>query len=265
MQVVKAYPDGLFSWVDLATTDTEGAKAFYSGLFGWEVEDRPISEGQFYTMFSIDGHSVAGMGTMQPEMQAQGMPPVWSSYVKHSDVDAIAVKAEAAGATIVMPPMDVMEEGRMMVFMDPTGAAVGVWQPKNHIGAAVVNQPNSLVWNELYTRDRDSSVSFYESVFGWEHASDENGYVMFKADGRIQAGLMAMDESYGDMPPNWTVYFLVEDINESVAKVKELGGNVLVPPSPAGEMGHFSVVQDPQGGSFTIMQFNGPVDPPPGH
>ncbi len=264
MQVVKKYPDGLFSWVDLTTPDPEGAKAFYTGLFGWGTEDKPTGMG-VYTIFNIDGHTVAGMGEMPPDMQGQGIPPFWSSYVNHSDVDTIAAKAKAAGATLMMEPMDVMEEGRMVVFQDPTGASLGVWQPKAHIGAEIVNQPNALVWNELYTRDRESSISFYESVFGWEHAVDENGYVMYKADGRIQAGMMAMDESFGDMPPNWTVYFLVEDINASVAKVKGLGGNVLVPPSPAGEMGHFSVVQDPQGGSFTIMQFNGPVDPPPGH
>ena len=265
MQVVKEYPDGLFSWVDLATTDVESAKAFYGGLFGWSAEDIPLPGSGFYTTFKIDGHRVAGMSAISPEMQAQGMPTVWSSYVNHSDADSVVAKAEAAGAMHIMPPMDIMEEGRMAFFHDPSGAAIGVWQPQNHTGAEIVNQPNSLVWNELYTRDRDESIAFYESVFGWTHDTDESGYVMFKADGRIQAGMMVMDESFNDMPPNWSVYFLVEDVNAYVAKVKELGGNVLMPPTPAGGMGHFSVVQDPQGGTFTIMEFSGPIDPPPGY
>ena len=265
MQVVKKYPDNLFSWVDLATTDPDGAKAFYGGLFGWGAEDKPTDMGAPYTIFSIDGHSVAGMSAISPEMQAQGMPPVWSSYVNHNDVDSVVAKAEAAGAQHVMQPFDVMEEGRMAFFHDPSGAPIGVWQPKAHIGAEIVNQPNSLVWNELQTRERDGTIAFYESVFGWTHETDENGYVMFRADGRLHAGMIIMDENFGDIPPNWTIYFLVEDVNAYVAKAKELGGNILVPPTPAGGMGHFSVVQDPQGGAFTIMEFTGPIDPPPGY
>jgi predicted enzyme related to lactoylglutathione lyase len=67
------------------------------------------------------------------------------------------------------------------------------------------------------------------------------------------------------VPNNWSVYFMVEDVDAAVAKVGKLGGNVLVPPVDAGEMGRFSVVQDPQGGAFTVMQFSGPVDAPPGY
>lgn len=265
MKVVKSYPDGVFCWIDLMTTDVAGAKAFYGGLFGWEFDDRPIVSGGFYTMAMIDGKNVAGMGEMQPEMQAQGMPPVWSSYVKHSDVDAVAAKVTAAGGTLMFPPMDVMEEGRMTTFQDPAGAVVGVWQPKNHIGAELVNMPNTLVWNELQTRDVAGAKSFFSAVLGWTYDSDPSGYVMCKAGDRIQAGIMQLDESWGEVPNNWSVYFMVEDLTASVAKVKELGGNILVPPTAAGEMGKFSVVQDPQGGAFTIMQFSGPVDPPPGY
>ncbi|MCP4358165.1 MAG: VOC family protein [Chloroflexi bacterium] len=265
MQVVKEYPDGLFNWVDLATTDMAGAKAFYSGLFGWEAEDLPTDVGAPYTMFKIEGHNVAGMSAMPPEMQAQGIPPIWSSYIKHNNADEIAAKAETAGATIMMPPMDVMDAGRMMFAQDPTGAMFGVWQPNNHIGAQLVNQPNTLVWNELNTRDAETSKAFYETVFGWTTESDPNGYGMFQNNGRTQAGLLTMDESFGDMPTTWMVYFFVEDVNAASAKVKELGGNIVVPATPAGELGHFSVVQDPQGGTFTIMQFSGPIDPPPGY
>ncbi len=265
MQVVKEYPDGLFNWVDLATTDTEGAKAFYAGLFGWQAEDLPTDVGVPYTMFKIDGYNVVGMSAMPPDMQKQGVPPMWSSYVKHSDVDAITAKAEAAGATIVMPPMDVMDAGRMMFAQDPTGATFGVWQPKNHIGAKLVNQANTLVWNELHTRDSKAAQAFYEAVFDWTVSRDPSGYGMFANNGRTQAGMLTMDESFGEMPPNWGVYFLVEDVNAMSAKVKELGGNILVPVTAAGEVGNFSVVQDPQGGTFTIMEFSGPVDAPPGY
>ncbi|GAB4164394.1 MAG: VOC family protein [Candidatus Promineifilaceae bacterium] len=262
MHVVTSYPDGVFNWVDLSTPDTAGAAAFYTALFGWEHEDIPISMGGFYTMLRMDGKNVAGLGSMSPGME--GVPAFWASYVKHSDADAIAARISEGGGTVMMPPMDVMEEGRMLIAQDPTGAMFGVWQPRNHIGAQLVNMPNTLIWNELQTRDAAAAEAFYAHVFGWTAARDDSGYVVFAADGRRQAGMMQMDDSWGPVPPNWAVYFMVDDLEGKVAKAQELGGNVLVPPTSAGEMGRFAVLQDPQGGVFTVMAFSGPVDPPPG-
>lgn len=264
MKIVKEYPNGLFSWVDLMTTDIAGAKSFYHALFGWEAADQPVDENGGYVIFTLDGYTVAGGAQMSPEMQASGMPPVWSSYVNHDDADGIAEKVKAAGGSIMMEPIDVMDAGRMFFATDPGGASFGVWQPKDHIGAQVVNQPNSLVWNELHTRDPETCRSFYNAVFGWETKTDQ-GYTMLLADERIQAGMMQMDENWGEMPSVWAVYFLVEDVDAMTEKVKALGGNVIMPPTPAGDLGVFSIVQDPQGGTFNMMAFKGPVDAPPGH
>lgn len=265
MQIVQAYPDGLFNWVDLTTPDPAGAKAFYSALFGWEVDDVPTDGGPDYTMFRIGGYNVAGAGPMPPEMQEQGIPPFWSSYVKHDNVDAIAERITAAGGTLLMPPIDVMEEGRMVMAADPERAVFGVWQPRNHLGAQIVNAPNALVWNELQTNNPEAAQAFYGAVFGWTFETGEDGYIAVKQNGRFQAGMIAISPDWGDVPPNWGVYFMVDDVAAKTAQVQELGGNVLVPPQKAGEMGEFAVVQDPQGGVFTIMSFQGPVDPPPGY
>lgn len=265
MKIVTRYPDGVFSWIDLSTPDVEGAKMFYGSLFGWEFDDQPTDQGTLYTMCLIDGNTVAGMGPQQPEITEQGVPPLWTSYVKHDDAESIAAKISEAGGNLMMPPMDVMQEGRMLIATDPAGAAFGVWQPRNHIGAAIVNQPNSLVWNELQTRDLSAATSFYNQVFGWTAQEDENGYVLFATDGRGQAGGMLIEESWGPVPPNWTIYFLVEDVNAYAHKAKGLGGTVMVPPTAAGKMGRFSVLQDPHGGTFSIIQYNGPASPPPGH
>lgn len=264
MQIVTEYPNGLFSWVDLMTTDVEGARVFYAGLFGWEVVDIPLPMGGSYTKYQIDGNDVAGMGGMSPEMIEQGVPSFWTSYVKHDDVDSVFANVAAAGGTPMMPPMDVMDEGRMAMIQDPAGAVFGVWQPKNHIGAQVVNYPNTLIWNELQTGDVAGAREFYATLFGWTYGEDESGYIAVSNDGRVQAGMMAIGEDWGPMPPNWAAYFMVEDVEAGAARAQELGGTVIVPPTSAGEMGRFAVIQDPQGAAFTIMEFNGPVDPPPG-
>jgi hypothetical protein len=264
MYVMKEYPDGMFNWIDLTTTDVDGAKAFYGGLFGWSFDDRPTDMGTVYSMAQIRSFNVAGMGPMSPDMLAQGTPSFWSSYINHSDVDAVAKRVVENGGALMFPPMDVMEEGRMFMATDPAGAVFGVWQPKNHIGAQVVNSPNSLIWNELQTRDVEGAKAFYSAVFGWTHETDANGYVVFQLDGRTQAGMMRIDESWGDVPNNWTIYVMVEDCPAAADKVKELDGVIAVPPTKAGEMGTFAVLQDPQGAFLTIMQFDGPVDEPPG-
>jgi predicted enzyme related to lactoylglutathione lyase len=265
VQIVKRYPDGVFSWVDLGTSDTEGAKAFYRGLFGWSTADIPTDSGAVYTMCQIGGLDVAGLGPMDPETQAQGVPPFWTSYVKHDDADAVAAKAAKAGGVVMMPPFDVMDTGRMTLIQDPTGAIFGVWQPKEHIGAKLVNIPNTLTWNELQTHDIEGAKAFYAAVFGWTYTEDESGYVVCYVDGRHQAGMMQIQESWGEVPPNWSIYFLVDGIEAKVEKVQELGGNVLVPTTQAGEMGKFSVIQDPQGGIFSVIEYAGPADPPPGY
>lgn len=266
MQVVRSYPDGVFCWVELSTPDPDAAKAFYTGLFGWELEDRPIVSGGIYSMLQLDGKNVTALSSMPPDMQAQGLPAFWSSYVNHSNVDSVAENILAAGGTVLFPPMDVMEYGRMALGQDPTGTPFGVWQPAEHIGAELVNMPNTLIWNELQTRQPEAAKAFYEAVFGWGSATDENGYVTYDVDGRMQAGMITMDENWGpDTPTNWSVYFMVEDVAAKAALAQELGGTVLVPATQAGSMGIFAVIADPQGGIFNIMSFNDPVDPPPGY
>lgn len=267
MKVVKSFPDGIFGWVDLSTTDVAGAKAFYSALFGWDFVDPP-AEGPEYYMAQIEGYNVAGMGPLPPDMAAGGFPPAWFCYVKHSDIDAVIERATAAGGQVMMPAMDILDSGRLGMIQDPTGAVLGLWQPQNHTGAQLVNMPNALTWNELQTREGEAAKAFYHAVFGWTHSTDPTGYVVFAQDGRNQAGMIIMDDSWdANIPSNWSAYFGTEDVAAAVAKVEELGGRVLVPPTPAGSMGHFAVVSDPQGGVFTIIQYTaeGGYDPPPGY
>ncbi|MEM7736474.1 MAG: VOC family protein [Deinococcota bacterium] len=259
MKVVSSYPDGMFNWVDLSTPDMEGAKAFYTNLFGWDARDRTTNQDTIYTMFSLEGQTVAGMSPAQSEES----PAFWASYVKHSDVDAATQRATEAGGEVIMPPMDVMSEGRMAFIKDAAGAAFGVWQPKNHIGAALVNTPGALVWNELQTQNPTIASKFYEDVFGWQTTADDTGYMMIQNGERVQAAMIDMSTDHPDMPPHWAVYFMVADIKASTDKVEQLGGKVLAPNIDAGEMGAFSMAQDPQGGMFVIMEFKGEVDSPP--
>jgi len=246
------YTPGTFSWVDLTTTDQEAAKSFYAGLFGWEADDRPAGNGVVYSMQQIGGKSVAAISPQPQQQREMGLPPLWNSYITVDSADDAASKAGDLGATVHAPPFDVMDVGRMAVIADPQGAFFMVWEPKTTIGAELVNVPGALCWNELYTSDLDAAKDFYGGVFGWEWNQFEQSpdpYFVIMNQGRSNGGVRGLAEP--DMPPNWLVYFAVEDIDAGASKVKELGGEVMMGPMDIG-IAKIAVGRDAQGGYFAL-------------
>ncbi len=246
------YTAGTFCWADLTTTDQDAAKAFYRGLFGWEAEDMPVGEGVFYSMMRVDGKDVAAIAP-QPEQQREaGAPPLWNNYVSVQSADATVERAKELGANVHAPAFDVMEAGRMGVIQDPQGAYFMVWEPRNHFGAQLVNAPGALVWNELASSDLDASSAFYDSLFGWKTTPFEGSptpYLSIKNSGASNGGMREVDPP--GMPPHWMVYFGAQNIDESLAKVKELGGMVHAGPIDI-QMAKIAIVQDPQGAVFAL-------------
>jgi hypothetical protein len=250
---VERYENGVPSWVDLGSPDLAKAKQFYGTLFGWNTPEGPPEAGG-YSVADIGGKTVAGLG---PKMDPN-MPTVWMYYVNVDSVDDTVAKVNANGGTVLAPPMDVMEAGRMAIFADPVGAVIGLWQPNQHTGAQLVNEPGALCWNELITTDLEKSKTFYKAVFGWD-AEDQGppggppAYTEWKISGRSIGGMMLKNDMMpADMPPNWGVYFAVPDTDAAVEKIKELGGSVLLPPTDI-EPGRFSVVMDDQGAPFNVI------------
>src|SRR3712207_52110 len=209
---------GSFCWADLATTDPAGAKAFYGELFGWEAEDMPAGEAGTYTMLRLDGDDIGGLYEMDEGQRERGVPPYWFFYVSVDDADAIASRARELGGTVYGEAFDVLDAGRMAVIQDPTGAMLGAWQPRAHIGASRVNDPGCFTWNELQTRDPETAAHFYAGLFGWEtQPHEDNGklaYVSIRNAEFSNGGIMPMTEQHGDAPPFWLTYFTVRRSEE---------------------------------------------------
>ena len=245
-----SHAPGSFSWTDLSTTDPDGAKAFYTGLFGWDTEDTPIPEGGVYTMLLGDGKYVGALSAVQQE----GQPPAWNSYVTVTSADDAARAAAANGGTVAMEPFDVMEAGRMALVQDPTGAFFAVWEPRDSIGAQRVNEPGALTLNQLNTSDVEAAERFYSGAFGWRFESvgtDETPYWGIYNGDRLNGGMMPLPDG-APAPSHWLVYFGTESVDDGAGRIAELGGTVLVEPTDV-PGGRIVVAQDPQGAVFALL------------
>lgn len=257
MPVFTTHPIGAPCWVDLSSPDVDGAIAFYSAVFGWDHEDSFDPEGtRVYTNFSKDGHVVCGLGEQQPEMA--GMPPIWSTYIATDDIAAVTARVEAAGGSVMLPELQVMDVGAMAIYADPTDAVFSVWKAGTHLGSGIANDPDTWSWNELLTRDLDPALDFYASVFGWTYDPQEMPGMVYNVvklgDAEI-GGAMPMPAEVPDMVPNhWAVYFAVEDAAATIAKVAAEGGTIGSGPDEIPGVGTIAILHDPQGGSFCIMQ-----------
>jgi uncharacterized protein len=247
------YEPGTPSWVDLASPDPDASAAFYGDLFGWDADRSLGPEAGGYMMMRLGGQNVAGMGPIMGE----GQPPAWTTYVSVADADATAAAVRDAGGTVMMEPMDVFEEGRLAIFADTGGAVFGIWQPRNHKGAGLVNEPGTLCWNELATRDVDGVKSFYGAVFGWEFETQPFGgaeYTVVSVGGRAVAGMMDVTGRVPDeVPAYWGVYFAVSDTDAAVAKATELGASVTMPAMDVPDVGRMAALADPHGAAFSVI------------
>ena len=272
------YIPGVPCWVDAVHPDPQAAVVFYSGLFGWECEDTmPAGAPGHYFTGRIDGRAAAGLSSMP-----DGAPPVavWNSYVWVDSADEATATANAAGATVIVEPLDVFDAGRMAMFADPEGAVLGVWQPNRHRGALAVNEHGAVNFNDLHTRDLERAKDFYGTVFGWETLELGPGAAMWAMPAygdfleelnpgmranmaamgapagfeNVVASVVPIDPTDTETPAHWGVTFAVNDADVTAKQATELGGKVLAGPLDAPWV-RMSVIEDPQGATFVASQF----------
>jgi predicted enzyme related to lactoylglutathione lyase len=246
-----SYAPGEPTWTDVATHDIDATTAFYGALFGWEIE-RGGEEFGGYSTFLKGGKRLAGC---MPAM-SQEQPIVWTCYVATDDADKTTELVQSSGGTVLAPPMDVGELGRMAVYLDSHGAAFGIWQAGQHTGAELVQEEGVNSWIELSSRDQTKAKEFYTSVFGWG-VNENPGYTEYTVGGQSVAGMLDMPEMVpAQVPSFWMPYFQADDPAAQGQKAASLGGTVLVPFMQM-ENVEFSVVQDPQGATFGLLKING--------
>ena len=242
---------GRVVWHQLATSDVERAKRFYTDLLGWGIEVWKPGEID-YPMITVDGRTHGGF------QDSEGAPTRWIGHVLVEDADAALARAEANGGAAAAPILDMPEVGRFALIRDPEGAVLSAYTPPPAGGedgeefAAGV-----FLWDELLAADVDGAKRFYSQVFGWETTDMDMGemgtYTLFKGTGGIDAG--GLMKKRDDMPAaTWIPYLATDDVDATVARAGELGATVLMPGMDVPDVGRFAVLLDPTGGLFGLYR-----------
>jgi uncharacterized protein len=249
MIVTDNQPDGTPTWIDLGVPDLDRALDFYGALFGWQFDVGPAEYGRYTTAYA-DGLRVAALA---PNSDQEAARSWWNVYLATADCDATAAAVEPAGGTVVDPPSDVMDQGRMAIVRDPAGGQFGLWQGWKHIGCERVNEPNTLVRNDLITDRPDVARPFYAEVFGFTldgnpDLPDFDFTFLRRPDGHEIGGIMGVPEAGGT---SWSTTFEVDDTDAAVARAVAAGGTA----GPVDDMiyGKLAQITDPFGAEFSVI------------
>lgn len=257
MTTAQSHPPGSFSWVELATTDQDAAKKFYSALFGWTVNDNSMGPSGIYTIFQLNGRDAAAAYTLRKEDRDQHVPPHWELYIAVSNAGDAASKAASLGGKTLAPAFDVADLGRMSVLQDPTGAVFCVWQAKKQDGLGVSGENNSFCWADLSTPDPAKAGKFYSGLLGWKLDKGENdpsGYLHIKNGEKYIGGIPPAEHRDPKVPAHWLIYFDVADVDSGTEKARKMGANVYMPPRKMQGVGTWSILADPQGAVFALFK-----------
>lgn len=245
------WPAGVPCWADLAVPDVAAAKGFYADVLGWGYHDTEAEYGG-YAIAAVRGAAAAGIGPRQ-----EGAPTAWTLYLASDDADATAAAVTQHGGTVLLPPGDVGVLGRLFIAADPTGAAFGVWQAGQHIGAEATNEPGGLTWEDLRSPDPDAARAFYTAVFGY-HTDALPGagpeYTTFAlGEGQPQLGGMGGMMGADGQSAHWLIYFGAADVAGAAAAAERGGGSVLRSAfeTPYGRMAGLA---DPDGAVFWVVE-----------
>jgi hypothetical protein len=205
-------------------------------------------------MARIGGKDVAGISPTQSPQQ----PTAWSIYIGADNVDELAEKVKSAGGTVVAPPFDVGDQGRMAVFQDPSGAFISGWQ-STRLGGFQTQTANTYGWAELNARGIEKAIPFYQKVFGWTAKKNDMPegsppYTEFQLNGESIAGAMEMNPMVpAEVPSYWMVYFNVDDVDRSFKQAVDAGAREMLAPDDF-PGGRYAILQDPQGAAFGLLK-----------
>jgi|SRR4051794_278678 predicted enzyme related to lactoylglutathione lyase len=243
---------GRFAWHDLQTTDPAAARDFYSALLGWTYS--PVPEAGDYQMINASGMPIGGIGSHEAPT-----PAVWLSYMTTDDIEATGNAVTAAGGSLDAGPYDMQGTGRMSYLRDPEGIAFALFQGTGQWSDHAMpfsGAPSGVPsWHELVSGDVEKACTWYGQIFGWGHTIWDMGGFQYHG---LLIGEAPVAGAYqaeaGGTPKSWVIYFEAPGtIDEAIASVPDLGGQVVMGRSDVPGTGSFALFSDPTGALFGLL------------
>jgi uncharacterized protein len=242
-------------WYELMTTDMAGADTFYKNVVGWTSAPFEGSPDP-YTVFRRRGDVQVGGLMKRPE--GMNMPPLWAMYVAVPKIEEAVAHIKRLGGSELSGIIEIPKVGRLQMLKDPQGAAFYIIQPSStEERPETAPEVGEASWHELMTTDAPAAMKFYSEVFGWQPSEaldmgPMGKYQMFNRPFGMIGGMMNKPPEMANVPPFWTIYFRVPDINAAVGRIKANGGTITNGPMevPGGDW--VVNAMDPQGAAFAL-------------
>lgn len=249
---------GKVVWVDLVTPDLDGARRFYSGMFGWTFRD--VSSGnKDFVLAMLDGRPVGGL-VQRSAPKGEHRQPAWLTFISVRDVGEAERQALSHGGKVLSKIREYPQRGRQEILADPQGAVFAVLQSTSGDPADVLAEPGDWIWSTLITSDANTGAAFYQALFDYEVfdlASDAGRvHVLLATDGYARASANSLPADPGKRHPHWLNFVRVVSAKDAAAKAVALGGRVLVEPHADRHGGMVAVVADPSGAPFGLLEWS---------
>lgn len=233
---------GRFVYWELRTSDPEGAAAFYHGLFGWEWTD-----GRGH----LDERPILDVVSREPAR--------WVCHAAVGDLDMACELVVDHDGRLDTEPHDVPGVGRAAVLVDRWGATFGLVELDEDLGDAdpIVGAIGAQEWTVLVTPEVDDALVFYLPILGWTAEQLDGGelgpYLLCHRAGDEAGGVIGTPPEALD-PSFWLTCVRVPSVDEVTARAIELGAEVRRQPVTIADIGRFSVLADPQGARFAVLE-----------
>ena len=236
---------GEFCWINILTADPDLLRDFFGRLLGWTWGEIPGTG----HLTKVGGKDVGGLFDLHGPRTPPGAHPCIGVMVRVESADATGARVNALDGR-AEPAFDVGPQGRMAVCFDPNGANLDVWEGRGSLGTEVDSAVHGApTWFETHTTDVERATRFYTALFGWTaEPRPMEGFTctVFKLDGEMVAGMMAITPEMGTFPPFWGTYFAVDDVDATAREAVALGGKQLLPPTDIPGVGRFCFLASPQ-------------------
>ncbi len=248
MVTVESHDEGMPVWVDAmvsAPAQLAALKEFFAGVFDW-TWDHGVAETGHYSLARLDGRAVLGLGQMEITTGTL------VTYFSTQNVERRVARAQGLGATVIVGPTPIMDQGTMALLLDPTGAVHGLWQAHTFEGFGALYESGAPGWFDHVSADPAGAARYYSALFGHALLEPDPGLRILTAGEQWFASLSSPQVLAGQT--HWNPVFVVRSLEETRDAALAGGATVLVENMPVPGSAVSAFLEPVCGNVLTMMR-----------